>query len=415
MKALPNIALAAACLFMAAAAEAQTVSFTETEEDVMILTPVKHAQRIQNRRAALNGAENALEQMWADAKRAANRMGLDVGADISYLAQRGVPNGKQTAIQGVYYPYLTWNLFKNDTFGAGQLNVNYTLVRYWGTQANRVQNRLNTAVAFNDYAANQEFFSQFSYTHTLPGSWDWMSVTVGQYPLYNFDGTTYLDNQQTALMNYALSQNATAAYPTASFGGYLQAQTKNFTLAAGYQDATNITGQTIELGDAFSGKYTGFGYMAWTPDFKIGSGQYSVLYYYQPSVENQPADVNGWSFNMQQNMGEKWALFGRANGSDKNVTGVKNSYVLGAALLNPLKRNSQDAIMLGVAYNRLSEAGQGYPNFMRSSEIAVEMAWVWGIGKLVTITPDLQFYPRAGLNQEKQFTTVVGLRTTVQL
>lgn len=410
-----NTALAAALLLATGSAFAQGW-FVEADEEEVFLTPVKHEQRIQNRRSALwEETDMALEKSWADAKKSANHIGLDVGVDVSYLAQRSSPNGKQTAIQGVYYPYLTWNLFKNTPVGSGQLNVNYTLVRYWGTQATYLQGRTLQAVAFNDYPANQEFFSQFSYTHTLPGDWKWMSVTVGQFPLYNFDGTTYLDNQQTGLMNYALSQNASSAYPTASFGVYAQAQTNDFTLAGGYQDATNVTGEHIELGDAFSGKYLVFGYAAWTPAFELGAGQYSVLYYYQPSVEKQPENVNGWSFNMQQNMGENWALFGRANGSTGGATGVKNSYALGAALLDPFKRNSQDAIMLGMAYNRLSAAGQGYPNYMRSAEMALELAWVWGIGKLVTITPDLQIYPRAGFNQDKQFTTVVGLRTTVQL
>ena len=409
-------ALLAVFALCASTLQAQVVSITEAvEEDVLLLTPAKHEQRLQNRRRAQITPEGELEELWSHGKHLANAIGLDIGIDISYLAQRAAPGGKQTSIQGVYYPYLTWNLFKDRAIGSGQLNVNYTLVRYWGTQAANLQDRINTAVAFNDYAANQEFFSQFSYTHTLPGDLNWMSVTVGQFPLYNFDGTTYLDNQQTALMNYALSQNATSVYPSASFGAYAQAQTKNFTLAAGYQDATNITGQTIDLGSAFDGKYTGFGYAAWTPTFDFGAGQYSVLYYYQPSVEKQPENVNGWSFNMQQNLGKKWAIFGRANGSDRGVSGVKNSYALGAALLNPLNRNEQDAIILGAAYNRLSNAGLGYPTYMRSAETAVELAWVWGIGKLVTITPDVQFYPRAGLNGDKQFTNVVGLRTTVQL
>ncbi|MBO5911251.1 MAG: carbohydrate porin [Elusimicrobiaceae bacterium] len=410
-------ACAAALLLCSVVASAQ-VFVTDTIEEVEEVTffPAKHAQRVQNRRAAaLEETDLALEKTWQDAKHIANKMGLDIGVDVSYLAQRAAPNGKQTAIQGVYYPYLTWNLFKNDTFGAGQLNINYTFVRYWGTQATYLQNRINTATAFNDYAGNQEFFSQFSYTHTMPGDLNWLSITVGQFPLYNFDGTTYLDNQQTALMNFALSQNATSAYPSASFGGYVQAQTKDFTLAAGYQDGTNISGEHIELGDAFSGKYTTFGYAAWTPNFHIGAGQYAFLYYYQPSVKKQPGGVHGWSFNMQQNMGDKWAVFGRANGSNNGVTGIKNSYALGGALLNPFNRNSQDAILLGVAYNRLSPAGQGYPNYMRSGETALELAWVWGIGKLVTITPDLQLYPRAAFNNQKEFATVVGLRTTVQL
>ena len=52
---------------------------------------------------------------------------------------------------------------------------------------------------------------------------------------------------------------------------------------------------------------------------------------------------------------------------------------------------------------------------MRPAETAVEIAWVWGIGKLITVTPDAQFYPRVGLNKAQKFTTVVGIRTTVML
>jgi hypothetical protein len=405
--------LTAVCAFAALSASAQV--FYE-ESETVILTPVKHEQRIQNRRIAAQQTGNCpFEEMWSNGKNTANEIGLDIGADISYLAQRVSPNGKQTAIQGIYYPYLTWNLFQDRALGSGQLNVNYTLIRYWGTQATDLQTRANLATPVNDYAANQEFFSQFSFTHTLPGAMNWLSLTVGQYPLYNFDGTTYLDNQQTALMNFALSQNATAAYPLASFGGYLQAQNKSFTLTAGYQDATNISGQNIKLDTAFDGKYTLFGSLAWTPHFGLGNGQYSMLYYYQPAVKEQNEDINGWSFNMQQNIGTKWAMFGRANGVNHSVTGVRNSFALGGALLDPFERNSQDAILLGMAYNRLSKTPFGNASYMRDAETAVELQWIWGIGKLVTITPDLQIYPRAGLTDKKQFTTVVGLRTTVQL
>lgn len=386
------------------------------EDEVVWLTPVKHEQRLNERRQTAKGpALDPMEKLVRAGKDELHKIGLEVGADISYLAQRAAPNGKNTAIQGVYYPYLTWNLFKDTALGSGQLNVNYTLVRYWGTSAATLQNRVNTAVPFNDYPANQEIFSQFSYTQTLPGVFDWMSVTVGQFPLYNFDGTQYISNQQTALMNYALSQNATSVYPSASLGGYLQAQVGKWTLAAGYQDGTNLSGQNIELDTAFSGKYTLFGSVAWNPDFSFGQGQYSVLYYYQPSVTAQPEYVNGWSFNMQQNMGENWAMFGRANGTDKGVTGVKTSYALGMAMLNPLHRNAADAIIAGVAYNHLSQAGLGYPANARDNEMALELQWIWGIGNWITVTPDVQFYPKAGLNRNQDSATVVSLRTTIML
>ena len=384
-------------------------------EDI-ILTPIKHEQRLHERwKTAQGEALDPMEKLVRSGKDTLHKLGLEVGADISYLAQRAAPNGKQTAIQGVYYPYLTWNLFKDCALGSGQLNVNYTLVRYWGTQAATLQNRVDTAVAFNDYPANQEIFSQFSYTHTLPGELNWLSITVGQFPLYNFDGTQYIANQQTALMNYALSQNASSAYPSASFGGYLQAQTKTWTFAAGYQDATNVSGKNIRLKDAFAGAYTLFGSIAWNPHFDMGAGQYSVLYYYQPSVKDQPENVNGWSFNMQQNMGDKWALFGRANGSGKGATGVKNSYALGMAYLNPLHRNAADAILAGVTYNDLSKRAYGNLADMRDNEMALELQWIWGIGNWITLTPDLQFYPKAGLTRSHDTVTVVGFRTTIML
>lgn len=409
-----KIAAVLLALGLPIALQAQT--YYEEEVGEVWLTPVKHEQRLIERRAAAQReASDPLEEMLRAGKKELKKIGLEVGADISYLAQRAAPGGKQTAIQGVYYPYVTWNLFKDRALGSGQVNVNYTLVRYWGKQAATLQARTNTAVAFNDYAANQEIFSQFSYTHTLPGDWNWLSITVGQFPLYNFDGTQYIANQQTALINYALSQNASSVYPSASLGGYLQAQTKHWTFAAGYQDATNVSGKDIRLDDAFDGAYTLFGSIAWNPEFAFGQGQYSVLYYYQPSVAAQPEYVNGWSFNMQQNMGDKWAMFGRANGANKGATGVKNSYALGLAYLNPLHRNAADAILAGVAYNDLSAKGLGYPAQMRSNEMAMELQWIWGIGNWFTLTPDLQFYPRAGLKGGTKEVTVVGLRTTIML
>ena len=376
----------------------------------------KHEQRLAARKLVENHSFSDFGQNYIDAKNfLTDKLGLQVGLDISYTAQRISPNGKQTAIQGIYYPYLMWTLFQDRAWGSGAINVNYNLIHYWGEQTDVLENRANLVTAVNDYDANQYFFSQFSYTHTLPGKWDWLSLTVGQFPLYNFDGTEYVDNQQTALMNYALSQNASSAYPLASLGAYVQAQNSRWTLVAGYQDATNITGAEIHGKTAFDGKYTGFGSISWTPSFKWGEGQYSFLYYYQPAVEEQNENVNGWSVNMQQNIGSRWAVFGRANGSGGAAVPIKNSYALGISWMNPFERNPLDTITLGAAYNRLSEEALGYPAQMRNSETVLELQWVWGIGKFVTVTPDLQLYPKAGLNPDQGVTTVVGLRTTVML
>ena len=67
-------------------------------------------------------------------------IGLQFGADISFMAQRLSPDGKQTAIQAIYYPYATWTLFKDKGFmGTAELNFNYNLVRFWGQEAGVLQ------------------------------------------------------------------------------------------------------------------------------------------------------------------------------------------------------------------------------------------------------------------------------------
>ena len=90
---------------------------------------------------------------------------------------------------------------------------------------------------------------------------------------------------------------------------------------------------------------------------------------------------------------------------------IKQSYVLGFSFLNPLERNPLDVITLGAAYNRLSQEALALP-YVRSGETVVEAQWVWGITKYFTLTPDVQIYPRAGLNAEKEWVTVTSLRTT---
>lgn len=376
----------------------------------------RHEQRLASRKAVENHAFSQFGQEYIDIKnQAGEKWGLSWGLDVSYVPQRVIPGGKQTAVLGIYYPYVNWMAFQDRALGSGEINFNYNKMHYWGASAAVLQNRAGLAASFNDASANEDIFSQLSYTHTLPGRLSWLSVTAGQFPLSNFDGTNFLDNQQTSLMNMALAQNASSAYPSASFGAYAQAQTDTFTMSAGYQDGSNLSGEYIRLKDAFSGHYTAFTFLAWTPSFKVGSGQYSFLYYYQPSVSAQPENVNGWSFNAQQNWGEKWAVFARANGSTGGAAVIKNSYAVGAAWLNPLERNPQDALILGVAYNRLSQKGLNYPAFMRSTEAAAEVQWVIGFGKFVTVSPDLQFSPRPALKEKSGPVVALGLRTTIML
>lgn len=402
----------AGALCLGAAASAQTYQPQE-----LAGVSARHERRIASRRLVENHSFSSAGEEYIQFKNAlADRWDVQYGLDISFTAQRVSPSGKQTAVQGLYYPYITWGVFKDGAFGSGTVNFNYNLVRYWGASGNTLNGRARTAAGINDYLANEEIFSQLTYTHTLPGKMNWLSFTAGQFPVYNFDGTAFTDNQQTALVNFALSQNASSSYASAGIGAYAQASAGAWTLAAGYQDGQNISGQNLDVHTAFGGKYTAFASASWTPDWAgWGPSQYAVLVYHQPSVSEQPGASNGWSVNASQGVGGKWTLFGRANGSTGGVTGIKNSYVLGVSCADPLDRNPLDAVTLGVAYNRLSGKGLGYPGYYRNSETALEVQWAVGIGKFVTLTPDLQVYPRAGLSPNNGIVTVAGLRTTVML
>ncbi len=405
----------------------ETTSFLRVTMALLFLAPAlasaqntpaaKHERRLAKQTEMFEQMPETFGHDYLQIKKDLNdKVGLQYGVDISYTAQRGAPNGKQTSVQGYYYPYLTWNVFKDTAIGSGQINVNYNFIRYWGLDGTELQNRLGVVAGQNDYTSDYESFSQASYTHTLPGEMDWLSFTVGQFPLYNFDGPNYLDNQQTGLINFAMSQNASLTYASAGVGGYVQAAPGKWTFAGGYQDASNISGQTIRLRTAFGGEYTYFGYISYAPEIHgLGEGQYSFLYYYQPSVQDQPGISRGYSFNMSQNLSKKWVLSGRINWSDGHISTIKNSYVLAGTFVNPLERNANDAITLGVSYNRLDDLALGGPMFFRKYENAVELQWVWGIGTLLTITPDIQFYPKAAVGDGHKFVTVAGVRAAVLL
>ena len=384
------------------------------EDITEIKIPARHERRMAN---MFTSYYNEADDFYSNFKKGLQEdMGFSYGFDWSLTAQRGAPGGKQTSLQTIYYPYAQLNLFNTDSLlGSAQINFNYTLVRYWGITGNELNGRLGTVTAINDYPGRQDLFSQLTFNHTWGGDLSWFSWAIGQYPIYNFDGTTYNSNQQTGLINYSMSQNATATYPQASFGAYAEiSPMKELTIAGGYQDATNVSGRIMDMDTAFDGKYTGFGSITYTPTIGSSKGQYSALVYYQPSVNEQLGNSMGWSFNMEQNLSKKIVMFGRANGSTNNISPIRNSYMLGMAFVDPLSRNPLDTITFGIGYNKMAK-GDFSNVFARTGETVFEAQWVWGFSQYLTITPDLQFYNRGALNTDDTWVSVFTLRATVMI
>lgn len=338
--------------------------------------------------------------------------GFDYGIDTTIMPQRGAPSGKYNAVQTYVYPYFTWTNFKNE-YGSGALNFAYNIVRYGDHSAEIVGNRMGVVDDINDYNAKADEFVEFYYSYQLGGSWDWLSLNLGQFPIYNFDGSAYNSNQQINFINYALSQNPSSTYPTAGVGAFAEITPKgNWSFAFGAQDATDVDAVSVRVNHLNEKHYTTFGQVQYAPTTFLGDAAFSVLLYNQPRVKLQPQTTNGWSVNLSQNIGTKWNVFARLNGVTGDMDTIEQSFSGGVVRLDPLDRNDLDQIGLAYAYNKINENAVGEP-LAHKAEQVIEGYWAWGISHFATITPDVQFYIHPALNQKSDTGTVVSLRLTL--
>ena len=355
------------------------------------------------------GTDYSMFKYWLN-----KQYGFDYGITTTLMPQRGAPSGKYNAFQAYVYPYFTWTNFNNE-YGTGALNFAYTLVRYGHHDAADVGNRMGVVSDINDYNDKTDEFDEFYYTWQLGGDWKWLTLGLGQFPIYNFDGSAYNSNQQVNFINYALSQNPSSTYPTAGFGAYVQATPKgDWSFALGAQDATNVDATSVRVNHLDDKHYTTFGQVQYAPTNKLGDAQFSVLVYNQPSVKEQPQTTNGWSLNLSQNIGEKWNIFARVNGVSGHQDTIDQSWSGGMVWLNPLERNDLDQIGLAYAYNKVNETAVGEP-LEHDAEQVVEAYWAWGFSKWATLTPDVQFYINPALNQSSDYAEVFSLRLTLFL
>lgn len=383
---------------------------------------VRHVGKVHDRlRAARDREQQSLVRDVEDADKRYSRAkkqiedatGIAYTMTASGTSQWGTPDGGYGAVQGLFTPAVNWKAFDEPAFGAGSFQFYYFATHYWsGATAASQQARLNLNGPINDYPANALTFAQVSYTHDFPGKW--LSVTVGQFPISNFDGNAYANNQQVNFLGYSLAQNGSQNYSLGSLGAYAQLNpTKEIALAGGFQDANNLAGNYILFSTAGQGQYAWFGYGAWSPTFaKLGQGEYALLYYNLPSVVLQPQASSGLSFSASQPFGAHWGAFLRANTAWNSSWYIQSSVAGGAVYNNPLGREPLDQIGLGVAWNRTNTnlyAGA----FARQSETMVELYWTWTTFRRLQITPDAQLYLQPALTPTQQLAAVFSLRLSM--
>ena len=340
-----------------------------------------------------------------------NETNVAFSIDVSLLEQWGFADGGSPALQLWAAPSVDWTAFQSKEWGTGSVQVAYNAITRYPTVHNAadIQSNLGLITPINDYPSRTMNFAQLSYTHATPDN-KWL-VTGGQYPLSNFDGNAYLGNQQQNFNNYLFAQNATQTYLDAGLGAYVQFNaTSTIHLAAGFQGANNVLGQTIS-GKNFSRDCCAwFGYAQWTPSFQgLGPAQYSFSYFDTPGIPAQPA-TRGWSVNAVQNLNDTWALFARANGASGFVTPIKNAYALGVAMNDPMQRASTDQIALAVGVSDAAGPPTNPPGARR--EKAIEVYWTWTFFGGLLLTPSAQVIFDPALNPSKVNVSVLSLRAT---
>jgi tellurite resistance-related uncharacterized protein len=117
------------------------------------------------------------------------------------LIPNGVPKGGPGTAELVYYPNIIWNPFADTAIGSGSFNVAVQQNQFW-----------TKATQPNDWGVSGYQYNQLMYTHTRPGSWSWLSVTVGQCPFLAYDDNLYAGNAQTNFLSLPLAQGGLGAY-----------------------------------------------------------------------------------------------------------------------------------------------------------------------------------------------------------
>jgi carbohydrate-selective porin OprB len=185
----------------------------------------------------------------------------------------------------------------------------------------------------------------------------------------------------------------------------------NFAIAGGFQEATNVTADTIEANFG-TGKYAYFLNGQWTPAF-LGGGTYSFLFYHQPSVPQQPSSSYGYSFSAVQHINSEWGLFTRINNASGEASSILTSLAGGVILNDPFGRNRLDRFGLGVARDWTNQDVTGTP--AGNSEWVLESFYNFTVFKALQLSPDLQVYLNPALAPITDIAAVFSLRVTLEL
>jgi Carbohydrate-selective porin, OprB family len=353
--------------------------------------------------------DSVYDQYLAFKEKIQNDHNIQYSMPVSVFGQWGTPKSGPGVAEIVYSPTVTWTPFTDTAMGSGAFTFSFLGNQFW-THANTNSQQVSMGLLTtpNDWATNGYQYSQITYTQTFPGNW--LAVTVGQYSFALYDGNQYAGDVQTNFINYALAQNGTQRYANAGTGAYVQIMPNSaLEFAGGLQSATDITGHALTTNGFGDGKIAYGLFAQWKPTYLAG-GAYSILYYDQPAVPQQPSTSQGLSFNAVQNLNARYGLFLRANNASGAASAIETSVAFGGIVKNPFGRNRLDQAGIGLAWDKTNTSVAPTP--ARGSEWVGELYYNYTVFKAMQLTPDVQLYVNPALAPNTNVAAVFSLRAT---
>ncbi|MBK7413895.1 MAG: carbohydrate porin [Dechloromonas sp.] len=333
--------------------------------------------------------------------------GLSYSFNLSYRSRWQRPADIGRSDQILFWPSLNWDMFDSERFGTGSIQL-----LYFGERSHSGPIRINIGNQTRsiDKPPYSNKIGQLTYTHALPG--EKLTISIGQYSLFNFDSNPYLADQQQNFASSAFSENSSATYPATGLGAYLQYNlTAKLQLLGGFQNPPRQDAGGLSNEGFNEHKYTWWSHLQWMPKFaKLGEGQYSLTHYRSTAVESTPQS-SGWSLNASQNLNKRWAVFGRANTSQEDGGSKKSSLIGGVALINPLQRSSTDQSAVSIGSNQQNSPLARRLGTDHSQQI--EAYWNWTVLAGILLTPDLLYIRHPSYPPTRDSAVVFSLRTTL--
>jgi hypothetical protein len=340
-----------------------------------------------------------------------SRYGIQYSFALSLLPQWTGARGAGGIANFVYTPWVSWTPFEDTSAGSGSFVVSFQQNRFiGGRDGYQHYARAGLLAPASDWLTNIADLDQLSYTHTFPGAWRWLSLTVGQYSFGIFDRNDLAGDAQIGFVNYALTQNATQTFPSSELGGYVQAAApdEEWVLAAGVEGGTNLNGTGFSTRGLRTGRLAWFTAVQAAPHW-LG-GTYRLLWYEQPAVPAQPSRSQGMSFNAVQPIGANWSAFLRINHASGIASPIETSLASGIVIVGPFPPRPRDRLGVGVAWNETNLRAVGEP--ARPSEVVTELYYNCAVWWGLTIGPDIQVYANPALAPRSDPAVELTLRVT---